>query len=500
MKRTITLLFLAIAFTSTFAQTVKIGSTSYSTINEAIIAASNNDVIDISGLHTESITIDKNITLRGSNPSADIIQAAADQISATSRVIYIDGQNGASTVTIQNLTVRNGNATDHGGGIYADKVTGLLSLDNVTIHNNTTTKNGGGISTGGSNVNFNHCTISNNSATGSGSVGTGGGLHIVPNNAAAIDAVVNVKNSLITNNVSALKTGGGFIVNGNHQYGDKFFIEVNFENVSVVNNTAEQDGGAGHIFGVDYTGTNGTVGETNVIVKIVHCTMAYNTSNQKAYKNGLSFANGNATTGPKFGVYNSVIVSADELGAKALDFAGSETIGAVNNIIGGSNAVPSLVTDAANNNMTAKTATFAGIASSLTEAGGKVKVLALTDAANSIDYCTAVTGITLPTTDARNYSRDASPDAGAYEYNGVSTDIDNVKELSVNIFPNPANDYFVVTGGSQINLINIHSLGGVLVKTVSNSNQVDVSGLTNGVYLVQVSGKNGETIKKLVVK
>ncbi|WP_430815676.1 T9SS type A sorting domain-containing protein [Carboxylicivirga sp. RSCT41] len=496
MKKTFTLLVLAMAISSAIAQTVKIGTTSYATITEAINAANDGDVINITGIHTETISIGKSITLRGTDPSTDIIQAAADQALAAARTIYIDGNNGASTVTVQNLTVRNGNAADHGGGIFADKVKGLVTLSNVMVDNNTTTKNGGGMSTGGSNVNVVNCTFSNNSSTL-----TGGGMHIVPNNMGGngIDAIVNVSNTTLMNNTSASQ-GGGFIVNGNNQYGDKHFIEANFENVTVVNNTAEAEGGAGHILGVDYVGTNGTSGETNVTVKVVHCTMAYNISNTKAYKNGLSFANANATTGPKFSIYNSIVVSADVISAKALDFGGSETTAAVNNIIGGSYSIPATVSDASNNNITGKTATFAGLAADLTDEGGKVKVLALTDGANSINYCTAATGITLPTTDARSYSRDASPDAGAYEYEGVPTSLGKVAVLEVSLSPNPTNDYFRVTGTDKIDRISIYSLGGTLVKSVTNITQVDVSGLNKGVYLVQISGENGEAIKKIVVK
>ncbi len=495
MKKTFTLLVLVMAMTSAIAQTVKIGGTTYNTITEAITAAVDNDVIDITGLHTEAITINKNITLRGTDPITDIIQAAADQASATSRVVYVDGQSGALTVTIENLTFRNGNATDHGGGVFADKVTGLLTLENVTIENNATTKNGGGMSTGGSNVNINNCTIKNNSSTL-----TGGGLHIVPNNGAAIDAVVNVRNSLITNNESTSKTGGGFIVNGNHQYGDKYTITANFENVTITYNFATVSGGGGQTLGVDHVAGGSesvTIGDTNTSLTMVHCTVAYNTCDDIG-KAGLAFANGAATTGPHFNLYNSIVVSDDDVANKALNFAACNPHDIINNMLGGLNAFPS--SQDGNNNTKGKTATFAGIATNLTDEGGKVKVLALTDGANSIDYCTTVTGIALPTIDARTYSRDASPDAGAYEYDGVPTSLGKVSALEVSISPNPANDYFRVAGKDEVNRINIYSLGGSLIKSETYVSQVDVSELTKGVYLVQIQGEKGEAIKKLVVK
>ena len=410
MKHKITLLLVAVFTTVVTAQTVKIDGTTYPSISEAIAAASDGDVIDITGTHTESIDISKAITLRGTDPSTDIIQAAATQGAATSRVIVASGD---KNITIENLTVQNGNSADHGGGIFADKVTGLLTLDNVIITNNTTTKNGGGISTGGSNVNFNDCTISNNSTTANG---TGGGIHIVPNNGAAIDAVVNVKNSVIHNN-STLKTGGGFVINGNHQYGDKYTITANFENVTIFSNTAVLNGGAGYVVGVDFVaGGSGSVttGATNTNLNMVHCTVAYNTITASDNgKQGLTFANANASTGPNFNIYNSIVVSADDVAKKALNFANSNANDVINNILGGLNAF-SPVQDL--NNQKGKTATFAGLTGAFTEEGGNTLVLPITYNSNSDDYCTAATGITLPTVDQRGFDRGNTPDAGAYEF------------------------------------------------------------------------------------
>jgi hypothetical protein len=411
MKHKITLLLVAVFTTVVTAQTVKIDGTTYPSISEAIAAASDGDVIDITGTHTESIDISKAITLRGTtDPSTDIIQAAATQGAATSRVIVASGD---KNITIENLTVQNGNSAAHGGGIFADKVTGLLTLDNVIITNNTTAKNGGGISTGGSNVNFNDCTISNNSTTANG---TGGGIHIVPNNGAAIDAVVNVKNSVIHNN-STLKTGGGFVINGNHQYGDKYTITANFENVTIVSNTAGPNGGAGYVVGVDFVaGGSGSVttGATNTNLNMVHCTVAYNTITASDNgKQGLTFTNANAITGPNFNIYNSIVVSADDVAKKALNFANSNANDVINNILGGLNAFSS-VQDL--NNQKGKTATFAGLTGAFTEEGGNTLVLPITYNSNSDDYCTAATGITLPTVDQRGFDRGNTPDAGAYEF------------------------------------------------------------------------------------
>jgi hypothetical protein len=456
MKHKITFLIIAVFTSMLSAQTVSIeGGSSYASISAAIAAASDGDVIDITGTHTESIDISKAITLRGTDPSTDIIQAAATQGAATSRVIVASGD---KNITIENLTVQNGNSADHGGGIFADKVTGLLTLDNVIITNNTTAKNGGGISTGGSNVNFNDCTISNNSTTANG---TGGGIHIVPNNGAAIDAVVNVKNSVIHNNTT-LKTGGGFVINGNHQYGDKYTITANFENVTIFSNTAGPNGGAGYVVGVDFVaGGSGSVttGATNTNLNMVHCTVAYNTITASDNgKQGLTFTNANASTGPNFNIYNSIVVSADDNTKKALNFANSNANDVINNILGGLNAF-SPVQDL--NNQKGKTATFAGLTNALSDEGGNTQVLAIAENSNSDDHCTAATGITLPTVDQIGATREGTPDAGAYEFGGGATpppsDPTNTVSISGTSYSTIAEAIAAASDGDVIDITGTHT-------------------------------------------
>lgn len=490
MKQKITLLFMAVFTTVLSAQTVEIAGTSYNTIAEAIGAANDGDVIDITGTHTESIDISKGITLRGTNPATDIIQAAATQEAATNRVISASGN---KNITIENVTVRNGNSTGHGGGIFADKVTGLFTLNNVTITNNTTNKNGGGISTGGSNVNFNDCTISYNSTTGNG---TGGGLQIAPNNGAAIDAVVNVKNSVIHNNTT-LKTGGGFIVNGNHQYGDKYTITANFENVTVVSNIAGPNGGAGYVLGVDFVaGGSGSVavGATNTTLNMVHCTVAYNSITVADNgKQGLTFANGAASTGPNFNIYNSIVVSANDISKKALNFANCNANDVINNILGGLNAF-SAVQDI--NNQKGKLASFAGLDTALSSQGGNTQVLTI--GSNAVDYCTAATGITLPSTDQRGVRR-YNPDAGAFEVGTLGVASNDAMDDLISVFPNPATNYIQVKAKGAIDTIKIYSLVGVLKKVVTEGDNIDVSDLSKGMYVVIIDTEGQQVSSKLVI-
>lgn len=440
--------------TSLEAQTVKIGTTSYNTIADAITAAASGDVIDITGIHTETITInDKNLTIQGTDPTKDIIQAAASAGTATNRVITIAGASTINfTITIKNLGIRYGKASANGGGINIDKNTGLTTLENLIIEQNSTTTNGGGIGIAGSSVNINNCTISNNSATTAG-----GGLIIAANNAITGDREVVIKGSLINSNTAA--NGGGIYVNGNRDAttlnGSSHNISVTVENTFISNNSATSGssaagGGAIWVLNSNLTGTS----NSNTSLKLVHVTTYLNSHTGAAARHGLSFTTPTAIPAifANFSAYNSILIVENSLDNKAINFGGTGSFGvnttAIKNcIIGGTNGtLPTIISsDSVANKITiGRRATYAGIGTTLVDKGGKVKVLPLSSTStNSLDYCTVATGITLPTTDARGITRDATPDAGAFEY--AKTTISGPTTLSADA---TYDELVVASGGS----------------------------------------------------
>ena len=105
------------------------------------------------------VDIVKSLTIEGVGPGVTIIDGGG-----IDRVFQIDG---AATVTISGVTIRNGNAGDggFGGGIENG---GILTLSNVTIHGNTAGF-GGGIENGGT-VTLSNVTISDNTADEGGGI------------------------------------------------------------------------------------------------------------------------------------------------------------------------------------------------------------------------------------------------------------------------------------------------------------------------------------------
>lgn len=513
MRLKITFCFTLLSVVLT-AQTVNIegdpyGGNPYVSITAAIAAATNGDVILISGIHTESIGISKSVTIKGTDPTTDIIQAAATAVSdgTGSRVIGMSGGN--LTITIENLGIRHGNNSANGAGINVDKVTGLVTLNNLIVENNYSTSNGAGMSFAGSNVDVIQCTIRNNTTTADG-----GGIIAAPNNAAGINCIINITQSLINGNSG--NNGGGIYVNGNSGFGNNHTIDMNIENSTISNNTATSASGAAGGGGIwckvaewlnDPAATNGG----NINLNLLHAT-TYNNSHAAAAKNGIQCT---GTTGftTNFSAYNSIIVNADTVSQRALNFANVNTIEVINCILGGLNAAPTAFLDTpAKNNVRGKTATFAGLTGTLTDEGGNTQVLAIGKGSNSDDYCTASTGISIPVTDQRDFTREGTNDAGAYEYydnswqgtsdtdwatvgnwtNGLPGASDDI------IIPNVANKPIIGSStAAEINNIQVtgSSLtiqpGGSLIVNGTSSGNVTynraltfVSGNSNGWYLM----------------
>lgn len=509
MRRIFTTICILIAL-SVQAQTVNIegdpyGGNPYSTITDAVNAASDGDVILISGVHTEVVNFSKSLTLRGTDPTTDIIQAAASPSNDGSgesvvRVIRDDDAD-VLNVTIENLGIRNGNANDNnGGGIEVDKVTGLITLNNLIVEDNFTGRNGGGLGIAGSNAEVINCTIRNNESSLDG-----GGIILAPNNGAGVNSEIDIRQSLINNNFS--RNGGGIYVNGNNNFGNDYTIDVNVENSTISNNdTFSPNGGAGGgaiwCKGAIWTTNEGGTGNTgNITLELVHATV-YNNTHGSSLKNGLQFS-GPTDGETNFSAYNSIIVSADVLSEKALNFINTNTTDVVNCILGGlQNAGPFLpiIDDPAKNNQKGKTATFAGITSGLSDQGGSTQVLAIDENSTADDYCTATTGISLPGVDQRGYNREGTVDAGAFEFGGVLSTADVVAP-QFNVYPNPTSNVVNIEGiDNNVKQVEFYSILGVLQKKTNNTS-INVSDLSSGIYLVKITTDNNQNItKRIIVK
>lgn len=503
MKQKITLLLLLMT-TIVSAQMVSIqGGSSYSTIQEAVDAASDGDVILITGIHTEAVSVNnKSITLRGNDPTTDIIQAAntASSDGSGNRPITFTATPANPgdfvpelNIAVENLGIRHGNVSGNGGGIFLDKITGLANLSNLIIEDNHAGMNGGAIGLAGTIATVTECTIQNNSSTLDG-----GAILAAPNNGSGKNSVIDIKQSLINNNTG--RNGGGFFINGNNNFGNNFLIDVTIENSTVSNNNAfspSGGNGGGAIFSASRPWTSDTsVG--NITLTLIHSTFYGNTHNALG-KSGIQFGSAKSTN---FSAYNSIIVSTDDVSIKALNFANSNTTDVVNCILGGLNAAPGAIIDDSNkNNLKGRTATQAGLSGSLSDEGGATQVMTILDATSAVNFCTAaVTGVTLPTVDQRGATRTGTPDAGAFEFGATLSLNNNPLRAKLSVYPNPSSDLIYVKGLENVQSIKIYSILGSLIKTIENSNIIDVRGMSKGVHIAVIKNDEGSVSKRFIVE
>ena len=75
---------------------------------------------------------------------------------------------------------------------------------------------------------------------------------------------------------------------------------------------------------------------------------------------------------------------------------------------------------------------------------------------------------------------------------------DNAFELDVTIYPNPTDNYLFIEGNKNPISISIYNLLGAEVIATSNTDKIDVSELSNGVYIIKISDGIDQTDRKFI--
>ena len=137
---------------------------------------------------TLNIQIGENVTINGGGFAIDG--------NNTHRVIYIAS---GGTLILNNVTIRNGNSVDSGGGVANSG--GTLTIINSIISNNSTTLNGGGIDNS-----IGALTITNSTIVGNSADFRGGGIM-------SADGPATLSNSTLSNNSAGISGGGIYNIN-----------------------------------------------------------------------------------------------------------------------------------------------------------------------------------------------------------------------------------------------------------------------------------------------
>jgi predicted outer membrane repeat protein len=178
-------------------------SGTYPTIQAAVHDATCATINVAAGTYTELVTILRNLTIHGEGQERTVVDGRG-----RGPVFVITN----STVTINGVTIQNGEASSAGGrGIFGGGIRndGTLTIENSTFSNNSALRSGGGIFNGGT-LTVKNSTFAGNRAPLGGGIFNGGTLII--------------ENSTLSGN-RALESGGG-IFNG----GMITLTHVTFEN------------------------------------------------------------------------------------------------------------------------------------------------------------------------------------------------------------------------------------------------------------------------------
>jgi pectate lyase len=90
-----------------------------------------------------------------------------------------------------------------------------------------------------------------------------------------------------------------------------------------------------------------------------------------------------------------------------------------------------------------------------------------------------------------------SCNSGARESSITSTGVE-INATAIQVYPNPVVNMLTISAGSEIQRIDIYSLTGVLVNTVTSQfNAIDVSHLRSGHYLIQVLTEEGKSVHRV---
>ena len=134
-----------------------------------------------------------------------------------------------------------------------------------------------------------------------------------------------------------------------------------------------------------------------------------------------------------------------------------------------------------------------------------IPVCELTDSTGCAVDAIPASGNGAPQYDERGFKRHNTPDIGAYEYKGTSTQgIPALINFAlIKLYPNPVFDYLQIETPQQtvqvsIKITNLQGKLMMIVPAKGNKTTVDVSDLRTGLYFVEVNTENGVAVEKFV--
>ena len=522
---------LAVPHTITFDASYTIAlASALPTPGKAMTIDGGANTIVISGYSVSgnSLTVSSNVTLTKLTFDRALVSFGVSSTSIANYCTFKNGNAGglkaSLSFTANNCTFDSNSttATTLGSAIYGNTTSNVITLNDCVVSNNTSSIGPAIYVTGGaatSALTLKNCIVKNN--TNTSTTVYGGGI--------ATSAIVSITNSQISGNTCAHRGAGIALLIGNTTYKSKLTMlnstvsgntaslfdggiciqgsstnvtdAVTFTNCTISGNSATS-GGGGIGIGVGASGT----WTYNVLV--TNCTITGNTTaGNVAASAGGGISRNQPVTGSLIINYSIVAgnntnsTSASKDITSATGFLTSDT---GRNLFGG---VPSwgTSTTTGNVNLTADISTI--LNTTLADNGGStalpdgthVKTHALLDgcaainpAVTGLDIAALRTSLTLPITDQRVYSRDATPDMGAYEFGGITTGlVQSTIPQAISVL-----NKSIVARFSG--LVEVFNFNGVLVKNIKVSEGETIA-LPTGAYIVRSATKDGVSVQKVIL-
>ncbi|GGG61199.1 T9SS type A sorting domain-containing protein [Epilithonimonas arachidiradicis] len=106
------------------------------------------------------------------------------------------------------------------------------------------------------------------------------------------------------------------------------------------------------------------------------------------------------------------------------------------------------------------------------------------------------------TTDFDGAARSATtPDIGADEFTIETMAVNDVaNKAKVQVYPNPVNDVLTVSSDQKVNQISVYNVSGQLIQEINNSNVINLTKLSSGVYFVKTVVEGKTEMTKVIKK
>jgi len=400
------------------------------------------------------------------------------------------------TFTMKNCTVSKGKAT-YTGGIFCDNVIGTtMNIQDCTFsENESTTANGGACILKGI-ITVSNCTFSNNKATLNGAA-------IACYNGALISNCKFINNS--SNGIT-----GGAVINYSPTEPvnlEKCTFESNTHNTSVTGAAAFVIAGANAsstltncTFYKNYGQSAGAVYNAKGKLNLVNCTFSGN-STPAAY--GGAFINLNHATAKTTMINNIFAYNYNYEGLMDVFVNSLGTVDGSNNLIGAINGSTTAL-QPVNFNYEPASILFANYKTTgdkmpILETNGTIKLASGSLAINAgiKNYGTPEL---VPQKDQLGILRPITPSLGAVEYVEQSSSVNDISEIQLKVYPNPAIGLLNFKGNYTIKHVEITDLSGKIVLSVSNPfASITLNGISSGMYLVHLYTTDGNVTRKISI-